>query len=185
MGLVYWQYADNIAGLFSPIDEANVVDDIDQVELGSAYSEVLENAPSNVQRQDESQNNAQEKTDRQSISESSTNSLSSIEIVDQPADQTTDTALASNPSLELTSDKPQSEAKDTLVTNWNTAISTLESSSSNDSAQTDQQNTPKTLSTAKAELNDVETPTIPQENTENPNRDPDLASNTESWIKQS
>ncbi|KXJ58608.1 MAG: cell division protein DamX [Alteromonas sp. Nap_26] len=186
-GLVYWQYADNIAGLFSPIDEANVVDDIDQVELGSAYSEVLENAPSNVQRQDESQNKAQEKTDRQSISESSTNSLSSIEIVNQSADQTTDTTLASKPSLELasalTSDKPQSEAKDTLVTNWNTAISTLENRSSNDTVQTDQQNSPEPISTAKEELNDVETPTIPQKNTENPNRDPDLASNTESWIK--
>lgn len=185
-GLVYWQYADNIAGLFSPIDETNVVDDIDQVALGSAYSEVLETAPSNIQRQDESQNKALEKADTQSISESSQNSLRTIEIVNQPADQTSDTALASKPSSSdpasvLTSDKSLSEAKDTLVTNWDTAISTLESSSSNDTTQTDQQNSPEAISTANTELNDVVTPTGSQENTEEQNLD--LASNTETWIK--
>lgn len=186
-GLVYWQYSDNIAGLFSPIDETNVVDDIDQVALGSAYSDVLETAPSNIQRQDESQEEMLEKADTQSISESSTNSLSSIEIVKQPADQTSDTTLASKTSSELASalasDKPQSESKDTLVTNWDTAISTLESRPSNDTAQTDQQNSAEAISTAKTELNDVKTPTVPQENTENRNQDLDLASNTESWIK--
>lgn len=185
-GLVYWQYADNIAGLFSPIDETNVVDDIDQVALGSAYSEVLETAPSNIQRQDESQNKALEEADTQSISESSQNSLRTIEIVNQPADQTSDTALASKPSSSepasvLTSDKSQLEAKDTLVTNWDTAISTLESSSSNDTTQTDQQNSPEAISMANTELNDVVTPTGSQENTEEQNLD--LASNTETWIK--
>lgn len=172
-GLVYWQYADNISGLFNPIDEHNIVEEVDQVELGSAYSEVLETAPSNIQKQDESQESVLKKADVQDISGSLQNSLSNTEIVNQQANQLSNTTLSS--------DKELSTSEDKLVTNWNTAISSLESRSSSDTVQPIQQSIPESTSTLKTALNEAVMPAVPQKQTEDLTLD--LASITESWIQ--
>ncbi len=122
-GLMYWQYADNFSGLFAPINNEPVSTETQQIEVGSAYDELLNTTQ------------LEEKANKLSDT-GSTDTLANIEVVppsqnfadeiaasDTPTEAVNETQVLSLSDTSTTSISPENEA---LVTDWDKAISSLE-----------------------------------------------------------
>ena len=101
-GLVYWQYGDKLAPLFSPIEQQSQEFQISQVQPGSAYSTLLSDDNSNI---DDSQ-----RGDRQRLDEIAS-AAANVELV-----------VASNESEDTQTETTDGNA---LVTAWDDAVSAL------------------------------------------------------------
>ncbi|WP_338519903.1 SPOR domain-containing protein [Alteromonas gracilis] len=115
-GLVYWQYGAAISGLFTPIDAKDTTQNLSQATPGSAYDSLLEDV-SSASLSD---------TNDTSVSESTTGSIDETQT-------SLNTQIQGSKRTE-TADNVGSDAG--LVTDWNTALSSIpvpSSASSNSS----------------------------------------------------
>lgn len=127
-GLIYWQYGDKLASLFSPIDKQRTAPETAQVEPGSAYDTLLSDTYSQI-----------------SDSASNDNPMTVA-----PVDQTTnvDALLAEQGREKTTTVTTES---DPLVTGWNDAVSALPSASDAPEQQDDAQATTDGMATGSNE----------------------------------
>nr|WP_233095273.1 cell division protein DamX [Alteromonas sp. IB21] len=145
-GLVYWQYGNKLATLFSPIEQQSQEFQTPQVQPGSAYSTLLSDENSNI---DDSQ-----RGDRQHLDEIAS-AAANVELV-----------VASNESEDTQAETTDGNA---LVTAWNDAVSSLPPSTKTSKQQgttpdtTDEDNSGESLSnqgSAVTNIKDVDAPIV-------------------------
>lgn len=145
-GLVYWQYGNKLATLFSPIEQQSQEFQTPQVQPGSAYSKLLSDENSNI---DDSQ-----RGDRQHLDEIAS-AAANVELV-----------VASNESEDTRAEATDGNA---LVTAWNDAVSSLPPSTKTSKQQgttpdtTDEDNSGESLSnqdSAVTNIKDVDAPIV-------------------------
>ena len=118
-GLVYWQYGDKLASLFSPIEQQNSTEnEALLVAPGSAYKTLMD---SNTQDKEESiTGDIAGDIDKSNINGSESENDAEI--------QTANVELVSDPNSTLRKNKSSgsvSTKDDTLITDWNAAVSSL------------------------------------------------------------
>lgn len=118
-GLVYWQYGSNLSGLFAPIESGNTITTAPQAVPGSAYDSLLEE---NTDNQDTTRNDTKITGDS-----TAPDDIATIDVV---------TVSESEQEAPLLNDDAN------LVTDWNTAVSSLGPSNKTQSAITDDSQRP-------------------------------------------
>ena len=121
-GLVYWQYGDKLASLFTPINSDADIADTPQAVPGSAYKNLL----------DEADASRPADTDERAVAEPLTTDASGNESAPENTKeniQESGDIVAQGPSDAITNIPKDDSA--TLVTDWKEAISNLENSTTN------------------------------------------------------
>ncbi|BFT28932.1 hypothetical protein D210916BOD24_01080 [Alteromonas sp. D210916BOD_24] len=124
IGLVYWQYSDNIGGLFTPIESGISNEDPQQVEVGSSYDALLD---SEQTKPSESVDNTSEQAGIVVVPPFTTSDrVDTSQPANSPIDEGESFSVAGavNASESETKSNNINQA-DGLVTNWNNAISSL------------------------------------------------------------
>lgn len=118
-GLIYWQYGEKLASIFSPISQQTLESNQTQVEPGSAYNKLIADGNGNERL------NADEEKNREVTAAEMQNDVGAqtgnVEIVSAPS---ATPELTSQPTL----DKPvenELAANDSLITDWESAVSSL------------------------------------------------------------
>ncbi len=116
-GLIYWQYGEKLASIFSPISQQTLVPKEAQVAPGSAYNKL-------IGTDDEALNNAAE-TSKQATTAGKQNDVSAqtgnVEIVSTPL---TTPGLTGQPTFDRPAENAVAES-DSLITDWESAVSSL------------------------------------------------------------
>ncbi len=118
-GLIYWQYGEKLASIFSPISQQTLESNQTQVEPGSAYNKLIADGNGDERL------NADEEKNRE---------VTAAEMQNDVSAQTGNVEIVSAPSVtpELTGqlplDKPvenEIAENDSLITDWESAVSSL------------------------------------------------------------
>ncbi|MEC8375668.1 MAG: cell division protein DamX, partial [Pseudomonadota bacterium] len=121
-GLVYWQYGDKLASLFTPINSDADIADTPQAVPGSAYKNLL----------DEADASRPADTDERAVAEPLTTDATGNESAPENTKeniQESGDIVAQGPNVAVTNIPKDDSA--TLVTDWKEAISNLENSTTN------------------------------------------------------
>jgi len=125
-GLVYWQYGDKLASLFTPIDSDTNIANTPQAVPGSAYKHLLDDADASLPTD----------TDAPAVVEPLTTDATSTENAPENTKeniQQSSDVVAQGPSDAVTN-MPKDESA-TLVTDWKDAISNLENNATSVSSE--------------------------------------------------
>jgi len=114
-GLVYWQYGDKLASLFTPIDSDADIANTPQAVPGSAYKNLLDDADASLPAD----------TDAPAAVEPLTTDTTSTENTKESMQQSGD--IVAQGSSDTVTNNPKDNSA-TLVTDWKDAISNLENS---------------------------------------------------------